>query len=84
MVIATLSGSDSRLEKYEPLIEAYNRAVGRSANLPTGDAVREVTSTLLERVGIKGASEELIERLYNEFGALFNSMFNGLKLWKLE
>jgi hypothetical protein len=84
MVSATLGISDSRVEKYEPLIEAYSQVIGRSPDLETIDAIKELTSTLLERVCIKGAPEELTDRLHSEFGALFYAMVDGLKLWKLE
>lgn len=84
MVSATLGISDTRVEKYEPLIEAYNQVIGRSSDLPTIDAIRELTSTLLERICVKGAPDDLIDRLHSEFGAFYYEMEDGLKLWKLE
>jgi hypothetical protein len=84
MVSATLGISDTRVEKYEPLIEAYSQAIGRSPDLETIDAIKELTSTLLERICAKGVPEELTDRLHSELGAFYYAMEDGLKSWRLE
>jgi hypothetical protein len=83
MIINTFVGSDDRLIKYEPLLNIYDSAIGRATSLPRSDPIREVTLTLLERLGVQNASNGLVERFCSEFSVLFFSMLERLKLWKL-